>query len=375
MRVAIDSGHGSETAGKRHPDGYREHYSNTYMAFYLDQILTANGIETFKSGWNDNNAKDDVDISLTNRQKNIKNAKCDISVSIHANAYGDGKTYNSANGVSTYYYNNSTKAKDSARLAKLVQNNLIKGTKQTNRGIKTAAFAMVNCVAMNVQAAVLVETAFMTNKVESDLLKSDAFAVECAKEIAQGIFEYFGIKGNVDKITLESAIGKVPSPEPSVKPTEPIQPTNPGKISAGDVFELNNTPIYTSSTASSSKAKKSGTYYAWNSEIVNGRIRLTNNKNYVNKTGKVSCWAKVSDLNKIGDADKPRPITNGMEIKLNNTPVYISSTNNAASTKKTGTYYIWNTVTVNNRIRITNAKNRVGVSGQISGWINVSDIK
>lgn len=197
-KVAIDAGHGSNTAGKRHPDGYREHYSNAHIAFYLEQILSKNGIETLKVSWNDNIVTDDADVPLATRQAQIKRFGADISVSIHANAFGDGKSYNTASGVLTLYHSTSSLAGDSKALAQKIQSQLVKGTKQTDRGVKTARLAMCNCKAMGTKASVLVETAFMTNKTESDLLKSDKFCRECAREIAQGIFDYLKVSGNVN---------------------------------------------------------------------------------------------------------------------------------------------------------------------------------
>lgn len=202
-KVAIDAGHGSNTNGKRTPSGYREHYFNTMVSYYLEKILTKNGIEVYKSSWNDSNYNDDTDIPLGTRQKNIKNAKCDISVSIHANAHGNGSTYTAANGIETYYHSNNSLSGDSAKLANAVHGEIIKGTKQTNRGVKRSAFAMVNCNAMGTKASILIEAAFMTNKNEEELLKSDAFQQETAREVAQGIFNYFGINGNVGTSTSQ----------------------------------------------------------------------------------------------------------------------------------------------------------------------------
>ena len=193
IKVAIDAGHGSDTAGKRHPDGYREHWSDTYMAFYLNQILVKNGFETFKTSWNDDNPTDDEDIALDIRQAQILAFGADISVSIHANAYGDGASYNSANGVSTHYHSNTARVGDSVALATAIQNQLILNTVQTNRGIIAQELAMCNCVAMGTKASVLVESAFMTNAAESALLQSDEFCIEVAREIAQGIFNYYEI--------------------------------------------------------------------------------------------------------------------------------------------------------------------------------------
>jgi hypothetical protein len=67
-------------------------------------------------------------------------------------------------------------------------------------------------------------------------------------------------------------------------------------------------------------------------------------------------------------------LTAGTKLTLSNNNVYASSAANAQPVKKSGTFYIWSDQVVNGRIRITNALNRVGVSGQVSGWMNVSDI-
>lgn len=204
-KVAVDAGHGSETAGKRHPDGYREHYSDAYMCFYLEQILIKNGIETLKVSWNDDIVTDDEDIALSDRQAMVKNFGADISVSIHANAYGDGTSYNDAEGVSTHYHSNADYVGDSIALASAIQNQLILNTSQTNRGLVAQELAMCNCTAMDTVASVLVETAFMTNERESLLLQSDEFCRECAREIAQGIFIYLGLDNANSDITLVSA--------------------------------------------------------------------------------------------------------------------------------------------------------------------------
>ena len=213
-KVAIDAGHGSNTAGKRTPDGYREHWCNVKCANYFDIAMKRCGIETAKIAWDDTNAMDDPDVALGTRQAQIKNAKCDISVSWHANAYGDGKSYNSGQGIETLIHNNAVKVKDSKTLATKVQNHLIKGTQQKNRGVKSANLAMCNCSAMGTKASILIETGFMTNEYESNLIKTDAFCKECAEEAAQGVCEYFGI-----------AYIKPNGQSSNVSPTTPTTPT------------------------------------------------------------------------------------------------------------------------------------------------------
>ena len=192
-KIAIDAGHGSNTAGKRTPDGYREHWCNVKCANYFDIAMRRCGFETVKIGWDDTNAKDDTDVALGTRQAQIKKEKCDASVSWHANAFGNGKSYNSSQGIETLIHNNSVKVKDSGVLAIKVQNYLIKGTKQKNRGVKSANLAMCNCVAMGTKASILIEIGFMTNEYEAQLIQSDSFCLECAEEAAQGVCEYFGV--------------------------------------------------------------------------------------------------------------------------------------------------------------------------------------
>lgn len=192
-KVAIDAGHGSETAGKRTPDQYREHWMNTKIAFYLNQALERCGIQTVKIAWEDEDGSNDPDLALSLRQQQIRQSGCQLSVSCHANAHGNGTVYTSAQGIETYIHSETDKAGDSAALAEAVQAYLVQGTPQKNRGVKKAAFALCNCLSLGTKASILIEYGFMTNEYEARLLKSDTFCQECAEETAQGICAYLGI--------------------------------------------------------------------------------------------------------------------------------------------------------------------------------------
>ncbi len=61
----------------------------------------------------------------------------------------------------------------------------------------------------------------------------------------------------------------------------------------------------------------------------------------------------------------------GKEVKLSKKPLYASADAKSASGSLTGTYYYWSNEIINGRIRVTNAKSRVGVKGQVTGWISV----
>ena len=216
MKIAIDAGHGSNTAGKRTPSGYREHYANVVVANYLYDILKANPshFDVIRTGWDDENYTDDEDTSLGNRQRTIKNNGCSISISIHFNASGNGKTYNNASGIETYYH--KTKYADSKKLATCVQSELIKGTPQKNRGVKQGALAMCNCSAMGTKASILCELGFMTNLTEATLMQDKDFCKECAREIAQGIANYLNINIVLDTDKKEDIAPIIPSKETNV---------------------------------------------------------------------------------------------------------------------------------------------------------------
>lgn len=195
-KIAIDAGHGSGTAGKRTPDGFKEHWINVKCALFCEKALKRCGFDVVRIGWDDSNATNDSDMSLTNRQKAVKATNCHASISFHANAYGSG--WNSANGLETFYHSTAAKAADSKRLAQLVQKRLLEGTKQANRGIKTNALAMCNAKAMNTEASILVEIGFMTNLAEAALMKTDEFCREQAEEAAHGICDYYGLPYFID---------------------------------------------------------------------------------------------------------------------------------------------------------------------------------
>jgi len=211
-KVAIDAGHGSNTAGKRTPplpkdidvnkDGkidikkgeqYREHYANVGVAYHLNRELQRCGFTTMRTGWDDDNAYNDPDTAIADRQKAIANAKCDYCISIHFNAYGDGKSFNSAEGFGVYIHDKYPG--QSKKLAEIVLKHLAGGSKQKNRGVKTEALGMCNCNSLGVKAAIICELAFMTNEYEAvNLMANEVYWKECAQEICKGLCEFTGVK-------------------------------------------------------------------------------------------------------------------------------------------------------------------------------------
>ena len=213
MLDAIDAGHGYNTADKRTTpmtvdieftgdgavdvkkgDRIREHVANVGVAMLLEAELIRCGFQIYRSAYNDSNAFDDEDIALETRQKNIKLKKADYSISVHFNAFGDGNTFNDANGISTYIHSINERVKDSNKLAELVQKELSVDNPQTNRGVQKGSFAMVNCIAMGTKASILVELACMKNEFEAvNYMGYWKYWKACAVRICKGFCNYTGV--------------------------------------------------------------------------------------------------------------------------------------------------------------------------------------
>ncbi len=221
IKIAVDAGHGTDTAGKRTPpmledikngnisikkgEQYREHYANVGVAAVLIQELKRCGFDTLQTGFDDADPTNDPDTALSARQAAIAKANCDYSISIHFNAYGDGQSFNSAQGVGIYIHDKY--AGQSEKLAQIVLKHLSGGSKQTNRGVSKQSLAMCNCNAMDTKASILCELAFMTNEHEAiNMMANEAFWLESAQEIAKGICEYTGVKYIAESYTPTKTI-------------------------------------------------------------------------------------------------------------------------------------------------------------------------
>lgn len=144
-------------------------------------------------------------------------------------------------------------------------------------------------------------------------------------------------------------------------------------VKAGLKVELRNVPSYASESSLSSYGLRSGTYYTWDANPKNGRVRLTNAVNKVGVPGQVSFWAALADigLSDCGASIKAPSI--GTKHTLNNTVVY-GTEKGPSIGKRSGVYYVWDATVRNGRIRMTNSPARVGVQGQVSFWVEVNKL-
>jgi N-acetylmuramoyl-L-alanine amidase len=196
--IAVDSGHGMETAGKRTPvfpdnwltkkkgDIIHEKEFNKPAAEYLIQALERCGFKTI------NVSPGTVDVSLKERYTAANNAKADAFVSKHYNAFKG--IWGIANGIETIVsqYANSK----AAELAHYVQVELVKAHKRTDRGVKTdIKQSGINIAVLRnaTMPAILTESGFMDNIEEAKTMIDPVFQKADAEATCRGICKYFGV--------------------------------------------------------------------------------------------------------------------------------------------------------------------------------------
>jgi len=199
-----------------------ENEFNRAVAKYLKQELERCGFRTLLV------ADGDTDVPLATRVQRANNAGADFYISIHANA--NTSQWGNWGGIETYTYPKG----ESLRIGKIIHKYLLQGTPLRDRGVKDGSWLYV--IKRTKMPAVLVECGFMDNLKEAKLLLSDNYRRECAKEIAKGICEGFGVK----YIEAPSA-PKAPQKAPAKKPATPPKKTAPeiGKLVVVDADVLN----------------------------------------------------------------------------------------------------------------------------------------
>ena len=126
MKILIDNGHGQSTPGKRSPDG-------RFLEFKFNRTIAKQIVDDLRDRGYDAEllVPEDDDIPLKDRCKRVNDIVARegkqnvILISIHANAFGNGKEWTSPSGWSIYTSKGQTKADDLAeQLAKAAIKNL-----------------------------------------------------------------------------------------------------------------------------------------------------------------------------------------------------------------------------------------------------------
>lgn len=155
MKIFINAGHGGTDPGACSKNGTKEADITLEVANILVERLKANyyPVELFQQ------KKHYFEIS---RQENKSGAT--LFISLHCNSSANKE----AHGIETLF---STGSKRGQEIARIVQNELIKATELTSRGIKPRSDLHV--LNRTKAPAVLIELAFLSNPNEEAILKKE----------------------------------------------------------------------------------------------------------------------------------------------------------------------------------------------------------
>lgn len=198
IKVAVNFGHGGPDSGAV-GNGLKEKDLTKAIGKRITKLLRDNydvvvkEIRQSQSGG-----------GLTQITNEANNWGADIFVSIHINSGG-------STGFESFIFNGNVSS-DTKKLQNAIHDAVIKGISVTDRGKKTANFAVLRQTRM---PAVLTENMFIDTKADADKLKDSKFLDKVAKGHVNGIANFLGLKGG----TSQS------KPEPSKPSTDHTKPT------------------------------------------------------------------------------------------------------------------------------------------------------
>ena len=220
--VVIDPGHGGENMGSIGPTGYTEKEANLEISRRLKRKIENAGMEVFLT------RNEDVFVSLERRTEIANSVEADIFISMHANGYRG----NEARGFEVYFLSPALSDDEravaamenagadmssyiasgsgdevafilwdaaqnefiveSSDLAQFVNEEMSLKLDIPNRGVKQADFVVLTGAYL---PAILIETAFITNRVEEQLLRDEAFQEMVAEAVAAGLIHFREVYG------------------------------------------------------------------------------------------------------------------------------------------------------------------------------------
>lgn len=193
MKILIDNGHGQSTPGKRSPDG-------RFLEFQFNRTIAKQIVDDLRDRGYDAEllVPEDDDVPLKDRCKRVNDIVARegkqnvILISIHANAFGNGKEWTSPSGWSVYTSKGQTKADDLAeQLAKAAIKNLPQMKMRADFSDGDIDFEEdFKILRGTLCACVLSENGFMTNEKECRWLQTEEALSALVKTHVEGIVNY-----------------------------------------------------------------------------------------------------------------------------------------------------------------------------------------
>jgi len=211
-RIVIDAGHGGSDPGGV-GSGMQEKNIVLDVANRFKALLDADTRDTTGGGkWIAQRTRTrDVFVGLSARAAFANAQGADRFMSIHSNAFGSS----AAHGTETFAF---AEGGNGAKLRNLVQAEMLAAWGLTNRGNKTANFAVLRETAM---PAVLHELAFITNATDASHLRSATERQKAARAHLFAIQRHFGLARHTPKAALAGPDGE-PTESSDVLDGEPL---------------------------------------------------------------------------------------------------------------------------------------------------------
>lgn len=294
------------------------------------------------------------------RVKESNDFGADMHVAIHTNATG---THNVTGGTQILLYSVDGEREKAGqavydRLAPLTPG------KSAERLVAKPGF--YECKVANA-LTVYVEAEFHDTEIGSNFIIANVKPI--GEAIAKGICDYYGVKEKIEtpKEEAKKETSKKEEPKKETPKKETVRKTY-GKD--GDKIVLKSEKLYVNSASKVASSLKSGTYYIWDNEVIGGRIRITNSKENVGKTGQVTGWIDVPT--EIVKVEKKKIYEKGDKVKVSKKKLYASSTAKSSLITRTGTFYIYDGKKINGRYRVTSKLSNCGkkpAALYVSGWM------
>lgn len=182
--IVLDAGHGGPDHGSS-VGGAQEKSVTLFLTRFVRDELTAEGATVITT------RNDDSFPSLESRPALANKSNADIFLSIHANDSGN-RSNTSASGSILFYHKGSVISKF---LAECIQADLMKFNLMPSTGVRSdstiysSGFAVLRLSSM---PGILIETGFMTNPKDRQMIQSEKFGRALAKSIVSGLKTYYG---------------------------------------------------------------------------------------------------------------------------------------------------------------------------------------
>ncbi len=133
---------------------------------------------------------EEQDVSISTRVVRANRAGLTLLVTFAYNAYGDGTTFNSANGLEVFYSAYNPYPTASRLLSEDIYNQVLSLTERNGRGVSTLSVGVLSSV--NFPSA-LIEAGFMTNFGEAKLMLNPIFVANVGDGACRGVCEYLDV--------------------------------------------------------------------------------------------------------------------------------------------------------------------------------------